>query len=64
MPEVSLPSEYLATWGISKYSKLRAIAALERAGLVRVVDRVPGRSMRVALVEGYESTDSELRPAE
>jgi hypothetical protein len=64
MPEVSLPAEYLATWGISKYSKLRAIAALERAGLVRVVGRGPGRSMRVALVEDYEAPDSNMRPAE
>jgi hypothetical protein len=61
--EVSLPTEYLATWGISKYSKLRAIASLERAGLVRVVDRGPGRSMRVALVEDYEAPDSNMRPA-
>ena len=49
--EVSLPAEYLARWGISKYSKLRAIAALERVELVWVVDRAPGRTMRVALVE-------------
>ncbi len=49
--EVSLPTEYLAHWGISKYSKLRAIAALERIELIRVVDRAPGKSIRVALVE-------------
>ena len=50
-PEVSLSTEYLARWGISKYSKLRAITALERDGLVRVVNRAPGKSIRVALVE-------------
>ena len=59
---VSLPASYLNAWGIDKDAKHRAIAALERAELVRVVNRAPGRSMRVALVEGYESTDSECIP--
>ncbi len=49
--EVSLPTEYLAHWGINKHSKRRAIAALERDGLVRVANRAPGKSIRVALVE-------------
>ena len=61
---VSLPTDYLNAWGIDKDAKHRAIAALERVELVRVVDRAPGRSMRVALVEDYEAPDSNMRPAE
>ena len=50
-PELSLPTNYLAAWGIDKDAKRRAITALERAGLVRVVDRGPGRSLKVALIK-------------
>ena len=50
-PEVSLPTDYLAGWGIDKDAKRRAITALERAGLVRVLDRGPGRSRKVALIK-------------
>ena len=48
--EVSMPTAYLATWGINKDAKRRAIAALEQANLIQIVDRRPGRSTRVALV--------------
>ena len=50
-PEVSLPTDYLAAWGIDKDAKRRAITPLERAGLVRVVDRGLGRSLKVALIK-------------
>ncbi len=50
-PEVTLPADYLAAWGINKDAKRRSLAALEAAGLIRVVGRGPGRSIRVALVE-------------
>ena len=47
--EVSLPTAYLAAWGINKDAKRRAIAALGQAELIRIVDRRPGHSARVAL---------------
>ncbi len=50
-PEVTLPADYLAAWGIDKDAKRRSLATLEAAGLIRVVGRGPGRSIRVALVE-------------
>ncbi len=50
-PEVTLPADYLAAWGINKDAKRRSLATLETAGLIRVVGRGPGRSIRVALVE-------------
>ena len=50
-PEVTLPADYLAAWGINKDAKRRSLATLEAAGLIRVVGRGPGRSIRVALVE-------------
>ncbi len=49
--EVTLPADYLAAWGIDKDAKRRSLATLEEAGLIRVVARGPGRSIRVALVE-------------
>ncbi len=50
-PEVTLPADYLAAWGIDKDAKRRSLATLEAAGLIRVAGRGPGRSIRVALVE-------------
>ncbi len=50
-PEVTLPTDYLAEWGINKDAKRRSLATLEEAGLIRVVGRGPGRSIRVAPVE-------------
>ncbi len=50
-PEVTLPADYLAAWGIDKDAKRRARATLEEAGLIRVAGRGPGRSIRVAIVE-------------
>ena len=47
-PEVTLPTNYLADWGIDKYSKHRALTALERVGLVRT-ERCPGHTTRVTL---------------
>ena len=47
--EVSMPTAYLATWGINKDAKRRAIAALEQAKLIQIVDRRPGHSTRVVL---------------
>ncbi len=47
--EVSLPTAYLAAWGINKDAKRRAIAALEQAKLIQIVDRRPGHGTRVAL---------------
>ncbi len=49
-PEVTLPTKYLADWGIDKFSKHRALTALERAGLVRA-ERCPGRTTRVTLID-------------
>ena len=49
--EVTLPAGYLVSWGINKDAKRRALAALEGAGLVRVVGRRPGRGVGVAIVE-------------
>ncbi len=50
-PEVTLPADYLAAWGIDKDAKRRSLVTLEAAGLIRVVGRGPGRSIRVAPVE-------------
>jgi hypothetical protein len=50
-PEVTLPADYLAAWGINKDAKRRSLATLEAAGLIRVVGRGPGRSIRVARIE-------------
>jgi hypothetical protein len=41
--EVTLPTDYLSPWGISRTSKLRALHTLEKAGLISV-ERIPGRS--------------------
>ena len=46
-PEVTLPADYLATWGIRKDAKSRALAVLEGAGLVQVTGCQSGRSVRV-----------------
>ena len=51
VPDVTLPTNYLATWGINKDAKRRSLATSEAAGLIRVVGRGPGRSIRVAPVE-------------
>ena len=40
----------LERYGISKYQRLKSLAELERAGLITVVERVPGRSLRVKIV--------------
>ncbi len=50
-PDVTLPADYLAAWGINKDAKRRSLATLEAAGLICVAGRGPGRSIRVALVE-------------
>ena len=50
-PEVTLPADYLAAWGIDKDAKRRSLATLEAAGLIRVAGRGPGRSIRVARIE-------------
>ncbi len=50
-PDVTLPANYLAAWGIDKDAKRRSLVTLEAAGLIRVVGRGSGRSIRVALVE-------------
>ncbi len=47
--EVTLPTAYLAKWGINKDAKRRGIAALEQANLIQIVDRRPGHSTRVAI---------------
>lgn len=46
---VTLPSEYLAEWGIDKYTKARALQALSDAGLVSV-DQRQGRTSRLTVV--------------
>ncbi len=51
VPDVTLPADYLTTWGIDKDAKRRSLATLEEAGLIRVAGRGPGRSIRVAPVE-------------
>ena len=53
---VSLPTAYLAAWGISKDAKRRAIIALEQAGLIQIADRRPGHTVRVALVVARRHT--------
>ena len=50
-PYVTLPIKYLTQWGVGQTTKIRALAALERAGLIRIVDRRPGRSTVVAWVD-------------
>ena len=47
----TLPAVYLAEWGVDRYTRRRAIAVLEDAGLIRIADRRPGRSTVVALVD-------------
>ena len=49
--EVTLPTDYLAQWGVGQTAKARALAALEGAELIRIVDRRPGRSTVVAWVD-------------
>ncbi len=45
---VTLPANYLQTFGIGKDAKRRALAELEAAGLIRV-ERLVGRTARVTL---------------
>ena len=47
---VTLPTNYMALWGVGRDAKRRALDALEEAGLIRIVDRRPGRSIVVASV--------------
>ena len=47
--DVTLPTEFLVAWGVSRDAKRRALAALEEEGLIRIVDRQPGHSTRVTL---------------
>ncbi len=49
--KVTLPTKYLALWGVGRDAKYRALSALEAAGLIRIVDRRPGHSTVVALVD-------------
>ena len=46
---VTLPANYLQTFGIGRDVKRRALAELETAGLIRV-ERLVGRTARVTLV--------------
>ena len=46
---VTLPADYLQTFGIGRDVKRRALAELETAGLIRV-ERLVGRTARVTLV--------------
>ena len=48
-PEVTLPTDYLAAWGILKDAKHRAMATLVDAGLVKTADRQPGQTTKVTL---------------
>ena len=48
---VTLPTEYLALWGVGRDAKRRALATLEGAGLIRIVDRRSGHSTVVAWVD-------------
>ncbi len=59
---VSLPASYLNAWGIDKDAKRRAIKALVRAGLIRIADRRPGQTVRVALV--VERQGARAQPSE
>ncbi len=51
---IKLTSDYLIDWGIDRSAKRRALNALVGAGLVRVVDRLPGRNDTVALIESVD----------
>jgi hypothetical protein len=46
---VRLPTKLLQSWGVHQKPRSRAIARLERAGLIRV-ERAPGRAARVTLL--------------
>jgi hypothetical protein len=46
---ITLPAQLLRDHGISKHRKLRAIAALEKAGLITVL-RVVGRNTRITVI--------------
>ena len=59
---VSLPTAYLAVWGISKDAKRRAIIALEQAGLIQIAARRPGHSVKIAIVA--ERQDASPQPTE
>jgi hypothetical protein len=48
---VRLPTALLRSWGINRWSWGRALARLEKAGLV-TVERRPGQAARVTLVRG------------
>ena len=50
-PRVTLPAKFLAPWGVGQDAKSRALAALEGAGLIQIVDRQPGHSTEVMLCE-------------
>ena len=52
---VTLPSNYLRSWGIGKDSKRRALARLESEDLLAVT-RGPGKTSRVRLKRGNTSS--------
>jgi hypothetical protein len=51
----TLPTDYLASWGIGKDAKKRALDVLEGDGLVSV-ERQTGRTARASLCAGDEKT--------
>jgi hypothetical protein len=61
--DLSLTSAALKRFGVEERStKSRALAALEKAGLIRVV-RQPGKNPRVTLLEVSDGQDASGAPA-
>ena len=55
---VTLPAGLLTAMGVDRFAKARALAALERAGLIKV-ERRPGRGPVVTLVEAPDGNEGE-----
>ncbi len=60
---VTLPTEYLALWGVGRDAKRRALAALEGEDLIRIVDRRSGHSTVVASVDTPKTAIEAERPS-
>ena len=62
--KVTLPTNYLALWGVGRDAKRRALGALEGAGLIRIVDSRPGHSTVVASIDSPNITKEAEGPSQ
>jgi DNA-binding MarR family transcriptional regulator len=56
-PQVSLPAAVMRDFGLDRFAKSRALAGLERAGLIRV-KRAQGRAVQVSLSQKRTKMES------